>query len=501
MRSRAPFHLLRGKMMRMSLIARLRRAHISQKLDDLFGVDVRSLALTRIGLSLTVLADLWIRASSLTFYIGEHSVMPSSLLYSIYPLPWSWSFHAWTGMSDAFLIALCIIHAGIALSVLIGYRTRLATIALFVFTVSLQHANPFVLQGGDTVQLLIIFMCIFLPWGAAFSVDRLLSSSSTHPERVLSGWSAALLLQIGFVYLFTALLKTGPEWTQSGTAVYYALSSGITQTWLGSHLLAFPALLTVLTVLVLLFEGSALFLLFSPVETVRVRSLTVTLLICMHTAFMLCLRIGLFSFIAISGLLAFIPTRAWEYFGHRNEQYPMIEPRQRLSTMVSVLGICFIVYVFTLNIAFLRNPESVTPGNTFTSPANIFSLHQRWRMYAPSPNHFNGWHAARARTQSGAEIDLLRNGSPYSENPPVRIADLYTTERDRKYMLSLVQQPRISQRVMNQYGSVLCERWNASHADHVTHIDVLLLKRDTVLPGAVPTETTEYVVSQTDCPV
>src|SRR5262245_43888277 len=51
-----------------------------RKLEDIFGLDVRSLALLRIGLALVVLCDVYIRYQDLQAHYSDEGVMPRIFL-------------------------------------------------------------------------------------------------------------------------------------------------------------------------------------------------------------------------------------------------------------------------------------------------------------------------------------------------------------------------------------------------------------------------------------
>jgi predicted DCC family thiol-disulfide oxidoreductase YuxK len=280
-------------------------------LDKLFGIDIRSLALVRILIALIALIDLATRASSLRVFYGNEGVLPSIVSNTFWNGDWSWSLHLWGGGPFFLVATLFAIHALAALALLIGYRTRLATFVTWFLFASLDNANPLVLYGGDVLLLATLFVAMFLPWGEAYSLDAALSRRMLAPRRILSGWTAAFLLQLAFMYFFTAQMKIGPEW-QDGSAIYYALASGTFTSHFGEYLMHFPHLLSFLTNIVLVLEYLVIFLLFCPVYTNALRFVTLALLIPMHVAFALSLNIGLFSWITIAALMAFIPSEAWD---------------------------------------------------------------------------------------------------------------------------------------------------------------------------------------------
>lgn len=292
--------------------------------DTFFGIDTRALGALRVGVSLIVLYDfIFERLPHLSAHYGIGSVFPPELI----------EYHIWTSPAPFLFsllqqfpyLPLVILLSGIsgAIFLLIGWHTRAASIGVWLAVVLIQFLNPVVLQGGDVYLRLILFIGIFLPWGLVYSVDQALSFQSP-PKRIRSAWVLALFVQIASVYVFAVLSKTGVEWTRDGTAVYYALSLDQFSTPIGEFTRQFPTLMTALTFAVICVQTFAVFLLFSPVYTTITRSVAIILLMGMHIAFALHMNLGPFSFVASVALLAYVPTRVWDWcmsiferhFGH-----------------------------------------------------------------------------------------------------------------------------------------------------------------------------------------
>ncbi|MBI3462971.1 MAG: HTTM domain-containing protein, partial [Planctomycetes bacterium] len=178
--------------------------------------------------------------------------------------------------------------------------------------VSLHVRNPLVTHGGDDLLRLLLFWGMFLPLGAGWSVDRLRAARAETCERLVSIGSAALLLQVCFVYWFTAALKSDPVWWKEGTAVYYALSLDALTKPLGQFLLRFPTLLRFLTFATLAIEVFAPTLLISPVFTGRMRLVGLGGLLALQVGLMLCLELGLFPVVGLLGLVPFVPGSIWD---------------------------------------------------------------------------------------------------------------------------------------------------------------------------------------------
>ena len=285
---------------------------VRSRLDVLFGIDVRSLALARVLTAALLLVDLVQRATDLSAHYGAGSVFPAELLRSGWRGDWSWSLHLWSGGPMALVAALFVVQALVALALLLGYRTKLATFVSWFLLFSLHNANPLLLYGGDALLRAILFVGMFLPWGEAYAVDRALRVRAKASPRVLSGWSAAFLLQIGLLYFSTAALKSGFEWRE-GSAIYYALSLDQYTTSLGALLPHALRVSEFLTYAVLGLEFGALFLLFSPIFTNPLRLIALPMLFLLHLGILLTMHVGLFSPLMIAALVAFVPSDVWNW--------------------------------------------------------------------------------------------------------------------------------------------------------------------------------------------
>ncbi|NJO94024.1 MAG: HTTM domain-containing protein [Hydrococcus sp. RM1_1_31] len=272
------------------MIAQKRKA----KLEQLFGLDLRSLALLRIGLAVLLLVDLFKRAQDIQAHYSDRGILPREVLIEHNLNLWRWSLHLFSGQA-LFQGLLFILAGAIALALLIGYRTRFVTILSWALLFSLQMRNPLIINAGDVELRLVLFWSIFLPLGACYSIDNAFNSSPRIlPTRILSAATVALTLQVCFVYWFTCALKSDPIWHTEGSAVYYALNLDYLVTPIGKFLLNFPSLLVFLTFTTIWFELLGPFLLFIPFRTDLFRFLAVILFILLHIGFGSGLSIGLF---------------------------------------------------------------------------------------------------------------------------------------------------------------------------------------------------------------
>lgn len=130
------------------------------------GIDPRALGAFRIALGLLLLADLvWYRLPGLVAFYTDDGVLPRSLLAETYPTFAATSIHAVSG--SAWVQRLLFLIAGCsAVSLAVGYRTRLSTGLSLLLLASLHARNPLVVNGGDTILLTLLLLGLFLPLDA-----------------------------------------------------------------------------------------------------------------------------------------------------------------------------------------------------------------------------------------------------------------------------------------------------------------------------------------------
>lgn len=282
------------------------------KITELFGADLRSLAAYRIVLGLLALGDLWTRATNLTAHYADVGVLPRTALLEHMPNRWTFSVHMATG--ETLVLAVLLFIQGVAaLALLVGLHTRLAVFVVWFLTISLDVRNPLVLSDADVLLRMLLFWALFLPLGAYWSVDRSRSGAAqTSAAQFLSFATVGLFAQIVFVYLFTVLLKSGPEWRVDGTALYYALTLRQFVTPFGEFVHQFSDLLRLMTVAVFWFEALGPLLLFSPVLTGPLRTFGVLAFMGLHVGIRLSMSIGLFPWVAALCMVCFLPAWFWD---------------------------------------------------------------------------------------------------------------------------------------------------------------------------------------------
>lgn len=291
------------------------------KVQELASIDLRSLALFRMALGLLVAVDAFRRGLDLNYFYTDAGVLPRAV--AIDELGFSaffWSLYyvngqAWWAGGLLLLTLLC------GFSLMLGYRTRLATVLTWVLVLSVQNRNPLVLGDGDTLVRLLLFWSIFLPLGAKWSLDqfhrpaKLQEESASTPQlmQVCSLASLALLLQVIYVYFFSALLKQSPDWIPDGSALLVAFSHPFYATSLGQSLVAYPEFLKGLTYLVYYSELILPWLVFLPFFNGPIRTFVVVYFLGFHLLGVgLTLHVGLIIWAAAVAWLVFLPAWFWE---------------------------------------------------------------------------------------------------------------------------------------------------------------------------------------------
>jgi hypothetical protein len=166
---------------------------------EIFGADLRSLAALRIVLAATVLADLTFRSKSLVAHYTDLGVLPRWTLIQTELYPWQFTLNLLSGepLFQAFLFGVTALAA---LGMLVGYRTRLMTIVVWVMVLSIQWRNPLVLSGADNLLRVLLFWAMFLPLGYLLGLVQSWEMFAPSP----SAWSTTW-------YVIPGTLRDGRE--------------------------------------------------------------------------------------------------------------------------------------------------------------------------------------------------------------------------------------------------------------------------------------------------
>lgn len=167
-------------------------------------LDLRSLALLRAGLALALLIDALSRLFSASLLYADAGLL-SRAVASQWLEPTRLSLHMANG-STLFALGLCLLQAVAAFALLIGWRSRIASLLCWLLAVSAAARNPLAVSAGDALAISLLFWGLFLPWSARWSVDEALHDTQTNGAAQWSSVAgAALLLQVLLLPVFSAL--------------------------------------------------------------------------------------------------------------------------------------------------------------------------------------------------------------------------------------------------------------------------------------------------------
>ena len=466
-----------------------------------FTLDLRALALLRMGMGALLLIDLYTRATDLEAHYANLGVLPLSALFNYSWNGYFFSFHTASGLWQVQAIFF-VLAAIFATALMLGFKTRWATILCWAFTLSLQNRNPLILQGGDDLVRMLLFWGIFLPWGAFYSLD---SRKTCVPEKTeyFSAATVAFVLQLFLLYFCTALLKHAPEWRTQGTAIYYALSLDQILLPVGKLIYPYYDLLKFLTFGVYYTELLLPFLLLIPFYNSFFRLVVIGVLASLHFGISLTLFVGLFYLINLVSLLGLLPPEAmnwfekkilppaknfcnraldfcsrWPYpFSFRGDLEITCAPHYNKLVVLLRESLVGLILLYTIWWNLENTPQKFVP---FPENARWLGswlrVDQNWGMFSPAVFKDDGWYILEATTRTGKKIDLNHKGARVTYQKPEAVVSLFKNDRWRKYSENYLFVDYAWMRPY--YCNYLLRTWNEKNAisNQVKSLEVIYMK-------------------------
>jgi len=416
--------------------ARPLRARITSHL----GIDPRALGAFRIGLGLVILFDLLVlRASGLETFYTDDGVLPRAALADTSPTLAQWSLHAISGSLwvQALLLGLTVI---LAVCLLVGYRPRLAAVGTAVLLASLYARNPYLVNGGDTILISVLFLATFLPLDARWSLRSHRQDDSRH----LSVATATILLHVVVIYAINAILKFQSDPWTSGVAVRRIFHLEDFVYLFGPTLAEYPAVLTGISWLWTAVLSASVLLV---VATGYLRIAIVAAFVGAHLSMATTMRLGAFPFVMCAVLLLFLPPQVWAFVDRLVTESGVSSPlapvlletddpkpsagrsllvRRGLRVATAGLLVCVLVGLVGWQITAAGLVE--TPSSGADSRLEGAS----WAFFAPNPPDSYSWYVVEAEYESGKSIDLVDGGEVSFDRPP-NAMDRYPTTLWKRY--------------------------------------------------------------------
>lgn len=206
------------------------------------------------------------------------------------------------GAAVALLVVLFV--AGFCL--MIGFRSKLAALLVFVALISFARRNPWVFNAGDSLLRHLALFLALSHCGASLSVD----ARRKDPEAfwrfpLRSPWAQRLIqIQVSVLYLFTVWAKARGERWIGGTAVAeslrvddltrFDLPYRFTESLIVANLLTFGTIAVELALAILIWNR-------------KLRPFVIALGIALHLFIELSFALGFFSMVIITSYISFVP--------------------------------------------------------------------------------------------------------------------------------------------------------------------------------------------------
>ena len=474
------------------------------QLSNPFILDLRSLALVRIGAALLLLLDLAIRWPDIAVFYLPQGVCPiEAMPHSHWTMKhlelYRWVSQAWgaTGVSALFLLA-----AAAAICLGLGFYSRTSAAISWYLLASLQNRNIYLNDGGDLLLRVILVICVFLPIGARWSWDaRPKADWQRLPNAYFSLATLAYVVQVCMMYWMAGWLKQDESWRVTGDALFLALSIDQFNTGLAQQLLAHPSLLRVLNFLTLALEFCAPLFLLCPYFQAYVRLLGVVLLMAFHLGVASCLHLGLFMPICLVVLLGLLPGLVWDRHaslpgpeGPSPERLPSGYQLSRASRAFLATAVLFVVVQNAYTVPDARMLAGGHELRWILGYGRATGLMQNWTLFAPHPLKEDGWFVVEAQRASGSKVDLLTGRAPtYAK--PARVSAQFRNQRWRRHFQNLWM--RYNPRHIPLYLRWAQQQWNQQQADQdpVVSTRLVFVREMTELPG-IPARTQPVILGE-----
>ncbi|WP_424015377.1 HTTM domain-containing protein [Halorubrum xinjiangense] len=427
------------------------RESLRERARPHLGIDPRALGAFRIGVALVILSDLLIyRLPAVRTFYTDDGVLPRATLAEVFPLLERASLYAMSG-SARVQTGLLAVTAVAAVCLLVGYRTRAAAGLSVLLLASLYARNPYVLNGGNTVLVAFLFLSLFLPLDARWSLGAGRRSVRGEPNdadggagagggdagdpRICSIGTAVTLLTLVSIYAANAVSKYRSGAWMSGTAVPRIFQLGEFTVGLGPLVSEYTAALTAINWLwIALLSVSPLLV----VATGGRRTGIALAFVSAHLGMAATMRLAVFPFVMGSVLLLFLPPGAWDRVEavasrvsestglagtdrpHRSDggtdaRTPSPTPsrtRRGIRACAAALLVGFFLALVWWQAAGIGLVD--LPAQESTGQLSEVS----WSFFAPNPPDASGWYVVAGTLESGDTIDLRDGGAVSYDRPP-----------------------------------------------------------------------------------
>ena len=433
-------------------------------------VDPRPLALFRLLFGTVVLFDLLQRSPDVRIFLSDEGFAPRATS------PWlsaSWSLFRLVGSPPAVMM-LYLAGCASVVAVLVGYRTRLAQVAMFVFLASLAARDPSFVTGPDHFIGVMSFWLLFADSGAVWSVDWLRHGRETRAVPAL----ALRLLQWQFgVVLFFASEAKWAAWG-NGLGIYHITQYRDWITPLGATFMAWPAVCIALNWMVISFEVAIPLLLIAlaPLAPRWCRAAGVLAGSALFIGMFCFVRVGSYPELLLAGLTLFALPEWLDRLGLGSRPAEVRPPITASRWIPAALGGAQLaVIIWSLIAARSRLPE----GDLVREELQQLNLVQIWLMFA-RPMPFSPRWTDTGTLSDGSQREILSEVVPQVLAwPPT--GDLWRNTRQR--MMAPSSEP-----FRQSFVNYVCREFNRLSPVPLVGITLELHGQAMHDPGEQPTE-------------
>ena len=447
-------------------------------LQQLFSIDLRSLALLRMLVGLIVFIYILAQFSHVELLYTDQGILPMALNRQLLGEGF-WSIF-WIIDSSSLIHTVLILTALAAAMLILGFQTWWMNLVCLVVVWSLQVRNPLVLTGGDVLLRMLLFWMLFLPTNVIWSMD------AGRNEKFQSGnWTecslatVAIMLQIVYMYFFAGLAKWNEYWL-SGEAVSYAMQLEMSVKPLGHWLSEFPLLLQIATLATLAAELLTLVLMFIPRIDKFFRGALMGFFFLLHVGIGLTMSIGLFSVTAMVAWIVFVPSDIWNETMGQPVGFDDPEDHRRgagwRSRLATLVGGLFLIYITLQNIVNACPPATAARFSTLEQIGRTTMAIQEFQMFAEPPL-YSPWFEYPAELESGRQVDLFDPRHQDLGNKPASVYRYMQSQHWRRIHWNLITPSPDGSPMEPTYAAIrdrilrhMVDRWNRKHAgDKVLH--------------------------------
>lgn len=442
-------------------------------MKKIFSLSTYSLALMRICLWSLLIYDLIERRTWSWLFFWQDAVYSLSNVSKVFAVQGKRSLFLLT--EHPFFVSVFFwLSLVVAVFFVIGYRTRLMTILLWIIIISLHNRIPTITNGGDIALRICLFWSMFLPLWAQWSIDSIgiylqkkrniwkkrrqlfLRDSRKKPQQYMFFYvaSTAMIVQLLFVYITNYWLKTWSAWTEDFTATSMTLLLDKFTTPLWDRMSHYQWISYRITRWWIFLEWRAWIFVFFPRKNKRWRWWVVLLMIGMHLGMALMMELWLFSYVMMAWWLSLLPhelrnsllyskKKKWEEIGNSTErENTERENRERQKTWLwqiswqdwTMTGIVWFLFVYIVS-RNMMNIDGKALDNTEIEVkylAWVLRIDQTRRMFSPSPSRTDGRYDLVGYTADGQVDNLLLQTSYDREDIPADYSDTLSYWRFRK---------------------------------------------------------------------